>query len=88
MLARVGEEKANAVARRSGSLHPVDIDRRVRSSLDLYEDLLPLRLGRLVVQLGSEEAARERLRLEAGHRAQQEEEALMRIQARVYGSHR
>ena len=84
MLARVGEEKARARAARSGPPRDNDFLRRVQASLALYEELRALRFTRLVAELGSETAAREKMRSEADRRTREEEEALARLQARLY----
>jgi hypothetical protein len=59
--------------------------RRIEESLSLYEELKELRFSRLVAELGSETAAREQMRKESDQRAHEEEEALVRLQARLYG---
>jgi len=85
ILARVGQEKER-VRRSRGGL-PIDGDwaKRIEQSLDLYQELLPLRLSRLVSELGSAEAASEQLRSEQERREREQEAALLRIQARLYG---
>ena len=88
MLARVGEEKSLARAMRSGSPADGDFARRLRECLELYAALVPLRFSRLVAELGSEVAAQERMRAEARYREHEQEEALIRIQTRVYGTDR
>jgi hypothetical protein len=85
ILARVGEEKARARAARSGPPGAGDFQRRIEASLALYEDLKELRFSRLVAELGSETAAREKMRSEEDQRAREKEEAIARLQARLYG---
>lgn len=86
ILARVGEEKARVHAERSGLSETASVLERVQQSLDLYEQLVPLRLARLTTELGSEEAAKTQLRAEAALSAHEQEIALLRTQTRLYGN--
>jgi hypothetical protein len=86
MLARVGEEKARVRRSRSGLLREGAFLNRVEECLELYEELVPLRLSRLVSELGSESSARGKLRAEAEERAHEQEAMLLRIQGRLYGN--
>ena len=88
MLARVGAEKARARAKRTGPPADGDFLGRVQEGLELYEELAPLHFSRLLAELGSEEAARARMRTETDQRASEQEEALLRIQARLYANGR
>lgn len=84
MLARVGEEKARARAARSGPPRDNDFLRRIQASLALYEELRVLRFGRLLAELGTEAAARAKMRSEADRRLGEEDETLARLQTRLY----
>lgn len=86
MMARIGEEKARARTARSGPPADGNLVRRVEECLELHRDLTALRFSHLVAELGSEAAARERMRSEAQQSARDHEETLLRIQARLYGS--
>lgn len=85
MLARMGEENARARAARRTPPLDAGITRRVEECLVLYEDLQPLRFQALCAALGSAAAARQRLREQQRHAEADQEAALMRIQARLYG---
>jgi hypothetical protein len=73
---------------RAGPPADGDFLRRIRQCLELYDELVPLRRARLLEELGSPAAARDRMRADADRSARQQEEALIRLQARLYGKGR